>query len=152
MFKIFITSLTIPRRMETFNSYVTVALYHRRESAMSLMFALITNRKNLDCSLRFNSPLHVRDQRRLSCALGAFRRARRKLDMLKSKDNSASVVVCIRVHDVKLSKRRPCCAFLRKWRRLMQWCTLPHSVDVKNAACNTNINWFAAGVCAVSKS
>jgi len=36
--------------------------------------------------------------------------------MLKSREIQTHVVGCIRVHDVKVSKRRPCCAFLRKLR------------------------------------
>jgi len=44
MVKIFITSGTIPRRIETLNSFATVALY-RRGTIMSLIFVLITNKK-----------------------------------------------------------------------------------------------------------
>jgi len=47
MVKIFIISVTVPRRMETFNSFETVALYRRRGFAMSLMFDLITIRKSV---------------------------------------------------------------------------------------------------------
>ena len=81
MVKIFIISVTVPRRMETFNSFETVALYRRRGFAMSLMFDLITIRKSvLFSSFDF---FYVREYTRLSCALGAFCPARRKLDMLK---------------------------------------------------------------------
>jgi len=67
-------------------------------------------------SLRLNFALRVRESTRLYCAFGAFRRACRKLHMLKSREIQTHVVGCIRVHDVKVSKRRPCCAFLRKLR------------------------------------
>ena len=113
---------------------------------MSLMFALITNRKSgLFSSFEFCTARSGIDK--------TFLCARRILSCLSQTSHTQVErqlsTTCSCLHQSPRCKVDQMQALLRLPREVMHSTTLFWG---QHAACNTNINWLVAGVCAVSKS